>query len=131
TEEQRARFRLEAEAVARLKHPHIVPVHAWGEHQGRPYFALEYLEGGSLADRLRRGPLPVRQAAELVADLAGAVQHAHDRGVLHRDLKPSNVLLDGEGRPCLSDFGLARSDGGPCLTEAGRVLGTPGYMSPE
>src|SRR5262249_33617107 len=83
------RFRREAEAVARLKHPHIVQVHAWGEHRGQPYFALELIEGKSLARAVGDGPWPPRRAAELVALLAGAVHHAHQRGILHRDLKPA------------------------------------------
>jgi predicted Ser/Thr protein kinase len=127
-----SRFRAEAEAVAWLKHPHIVPVYAFGEHDGQPYFALEYVVGGSLADRLEGRAWPTRPAVELVATLAGAIQHAHERGIIHRDLKPANVLLDEEGRPHITDFGLAhRVQEGEGLTLDGDVLGTPGYMAPE
>jgi serine/threonine-protein kinase len=91
--EQRARFRTEAEAVARLQHPHIVAVHAVGQHEGRPFLTMEFLAGGSLADRLRGEPQPPRQAAALLETLARAVQYAHEHGVVHRDLKPANVLL--------------------------------------
>jgi serine/threonine protein kinase len=142
TAEQRARFRAEAGALARLRHAHIVPVYDYDEHQGQPYFALEYVEGGSLDKRLGGRPQPPAAAARLVFLLARAVQHAHSCGVVHRDLKPSNVLLAPEadepglnspyGLPKLSDFGLAH-----CLEEAGAqtaegaVLGTPSYMAPE
>src|SRR5262249_31947776 len=101
-----------------------------GEHQGLPFLALEYVEGGSLAARLATGPLPARQAAMLLEKLARAVQHAHEHGGLHRDLKPANVLLDEHGEPKLSDFGLARPQR-PELTAPGAVLGTPSYMAPE
>jgi predicted Ser/Thr protein kinase len=136
-DEARARFRREAEAVAQLKHPNIVPVYAWGEHEGQPFFALEYIDGGSLADRLDGKPWEPRRAAGLVASLAAAVQHAHEHGILHRDLKPHNVLLDHDGVPHLTDFGLARplsdfgSNPGEALTLAGGILGTPAYMAPE
>ena len=127
----RARFLIEAEAVAALEHPHVVRVFAFGEHDGFPYLAMEYLPGGSLADRLKAGgPLPPREAAAVVAKLAGAVAQAHARGVVHRDIKPANVMLAADGSPRLTDFGLAkvgRSD----LTGTGAVLGTPAYMSPE
>jgi hypothetical protein len=119
--------------VARLEHPHIVPVYAFGEYAEGPYLAMKYVEGGSLARRLREGePWPARKAAALVADLAGAVEHAHRRGILHRDLKPGNVLLSAEGHAYLTDFGLARWLGGQDgLTRAGEALGTPAYMPPE
>jgi tRNA A-37 threonylcarbamoyl transferase component Bud32 len=129
---ERQRFRIEAEAAANLDHPHIVPIYEVGEHDGRQFFTMAYVEGGSLADRLAAGPLPPRAAAELVQTLALAVQYAHDRGILHRDLKPANVLLDTQDRPRISDFGLAkryRKGDGPTLS--GNVLGTPSYMPPE
>jgi serine/threonine-protein kinase len=129
---ERRRFRAEAEATARLSHPNIVQIHELGEHDGCPYFALELVEGGSLADRLDGTPLPARRAAELVLVLAGAVRHAHERGVLHRDLKPANVLLGADGTPKIADFGVARRldvDGGQ--TQTGAVVGTPSYMAPE
>jgi serine/threonine-protein kinase len=126
-----ARFRTEAEAVAKLKHPHIVPVYAFGEHRGRPYFALEFIEGTTLAGRLKGPPWPPRQAAALVATLAGATHYAHRQGILHRDLKPANILLDAQGQPHITDFGLARDLHGCGLTSEGAVLGTPAYMAPE
>lgn len=126
------RFKTEAEAAALLDHPCIVPIYDVGETDGQPWFTMKLIEGGSLATRLRQGPLPSREAAKLVARVAHAVHHAHRRGVLHRDLKPGNILLDSAGIPHLTDFGLAKlasveSD----LTLSGVQLGTPNYMSPE
>jgi serine/threonine-protein kinase len=129
---ERARFRTEAEAIARLQHPHVVQIYEVGEHQGLPYLALEFVAGGSLAERLDGTPLPARQAARLVADLAGALHAAHGRGLVHRDLKPANVLLTEDGAPKVSDFGLAKLlDLGIGPTASGEVLGTPSYMAPE
>ncbi len=126
------RFRAEAANAAKLKHPNIVTVHEVGEQGGQHYFAMDLVRGGNLADATREGPLPPRQAAELVANVAAAVQHAHQQGVLHRDLKPSNVLLDTGGEPHVTDFGLARPmDDESSLTLTGQVLGTPGYIAPE
>ncbi|HBP19087.1 MAG TPA: hypothetical protein DEA08_15035, partial [Planctomycetes bacterium] len=126
-----ARFARESEALGRLRHPGIVPVHAAGEHEGRPYLVMDLVDGESLATRLEReGPLPLPAASALIAELADAIAHAHEMGVLHRDLKPDNVLLDREGRVLLTDFGLARlhrSD----LSKTGQILGTPGYFAPE
>ena len=102
------RFRGEAEAVARLDHPGIVPIHEVGALEGRHFFSMGYVEGQSLAAHLARGPMPPREAATLVRDVAEAVQHAHDHGVIHRDLKPGNVLLDRSGHPRVTDFGLAK-----------------------
>jgi tetratricopeptide (TPR) repeat protein len=131
-EQERARFRTEALAVARLQHPNVVQVFEVGEHQGHPYLALQYVEGGSLADRLRSGPQPPREAAELVERLARAVQAAHDKGVIHRDLKPANVLLAADGTPRIADFGLAkRLDAQSTATQTGAIVGTPAYMAPE
>jgi serine/threonine protein kinase len=127
-----ARFRAEAEAVARLQHPHIVQIHEVGERQGRPYFALEYLEAGSLAAKLDGTPWPPRKAAALVETLARAVHAAHEKRVIHRDLKPGNVLLTVDGQPKVTDFGLAkRLDAGDGLSQTGVVMGTPSYMPPE
>jgi serine/threonine-protein kinase len=126
------RFRSEAEAAARLDHPHIVPIYAVGEEHGEPYFLMRYVAGTTLARRLAVGPLPPREAAGLLAPICRAVAYAHGRGVLHRDLKPSNILIDPEGRPHVSDFGLAkRIDIDASLTGSGAILGTPSYMPPE
>jgi tetratricopeptide (TPR) repeat protein len=126
------RFRTEAEAAARLHHPHVVQVYETGEHQGRPFMVMELLGGGSLAQKLAQAPLAPRAAAELLEVLARAVQHAHERGVVHRDLKPANVLLAEDGTPKVTDFGLARRlDLGSAHTLTGAVLGTPSYMAPE
>jgi tRNA A-37 threonylcarbamoyl transferase component Bud32 len=126
------RFRTEAEAAANLEHPNIVPIYEVGEWEGQQYFSMGYVEGGSLADRIATGPFTPNEAAQLLKPLAEAVQFAHDRGVIHRDLKPSNVLIDGAGRPKLTDFGLAKrvqKTDGPTMT--GDILGTPAYMPPE
>jgi WD40 repeat protein len=125
-----ARFLREAEIIARLQHPHVVQVHEFGTHEGKPYFSLEYLEGGSLADKLKGEPQPPRQAAQIVQTLSRAVQAAHAQGIVHRDLKPSNVLLAADGTPKVTDFGLARQ-GDSGMTATGEVLGTPSYMAPE
>jgi len=127
-----SRFRAEAETVARLHHPLIVQIYDYGEHEGLPYLALELIEGGSLAARLDGTPWPARQAAEMVAALASAVQFAHERGVIHRDLKPANILLEG-GTAKITDFGLAKmfGEGDRSHTETGAILGTPSYMAPE
>jgi hypothetical protein len=130
--EELARFHLEAAAVARLKHPGIVQLHEFGEHDGNPFFSLELLEGGSLDNKLEAGPLPAHAAAALVEKVARATQHAHAAGIIHRDLKPANVLLTAAGEPKITDFGLAKqlnADQG--LSYTGAVLGTPLYMAPE
>jgi serine/threonine-protein kinase len=126
------RFRNEAEAVANLDHPNIVPVHEVGEHAGRHYFSMRLIEGSSLDKQLARyGPNP-KGAARLVALIARAVHHAHLRGILHRDLKPSNILLDAAGQPHVTDFGLAkRVEVDSTLTQSGALIGTPSYMAPE
>jgi serine/threonine-protein kinase len=130
--EQLARFRAEAQAIAQLKHPGIVQVFEVGGHDGLPYFALEFIEGGCLADTVRDGPWPPRKAAGLAVQLARAIQAAHDRGIIHRDLKPANVLLTADGTPKITDFGLARRlELDQRQTHTGTILGTPTYMSPE
>ena len=126
------RFHTEAEAAANLQHPNIVAIHEIGEFDGQHYFSMDYIEGQNLAERVGDCPMPATQAAALVKKIAEAVHYAHQRGTLHRDLKPSNVLIDAEGQPRITDFGLAKQlsrDTG--LTQTGAVLGTPAYMPPE
>jgi tRNA A-37 threonylcarbamoyl transferase component Bud32 len=127
-----ARFRAEAEAVARLQHPNIVQIYEVGEHGGLPYFTLEFCPGGSLAAQLDGTSLPPHRAAQLVEVLARAVHAAHQCGIIHRDLKPANVLLAADSTPKITDFGLAkRLDGAGGQTASGAVVGTPSYMAPE
>jgi eukaryotic-like serine/threonine-protein kinase len=127
-----SRFRTEAQSAAGLAHPNIVPVYKVGEHDGRAYFSMQYVEGTTLAARVAAGPLRPDEAARLVAAIARAVEHAHHAGILHRDLKPSNVLLDIDGNPLVTDFGLAKQvAGGASLTGSGAIVGTPSYMAPE
>jgi WD40 repeat protein len=148
------RFFREAEAVARLQHPNIVPIYEVGEHEGRPFFSMEYLEGGSLAKRLGGKPIVPHDAARLLEPIAAAVHFAHQRGIVHRDLKPGNILLASEGRqppmvgeersagssrppladciPKITDFGLAKQiESDVKLTQTGSIVGTVGYMAPE
>jgi WD40 repeat protein len=130
--DERARFRTEAEAVARLGHPGIVGIYEVGEQAGCPYLALEFVSGGTLAQLLNGTPVPPRRAAQLLLDLARAVEHAHERGIVHRDLKPANILLTESGAPKVADFGLAKLlDADKGHTSTGTRLGTPSYMAPE
>ena len=127
------RFRREAETIAQLSHPHIVPLHFIGQKDDLVYLVMEAIDGGSLADRLEReGQLPIDESARIFGEVASALAHAHKRGVVHRDIKPQNVLLDGEsGRALVTDFGIARTAEGGSLTATGMVVGTPAYLSPE
>jgi serine/threonine protein kinase len=141
-----ARFRAEAEAAARLNHPNIVQVFEVGEHLGQPFFSMQYVEGTTLGRKIADGPLPSREAARLLIPVCRAVAEAHRNGVLHRDLKPSNILIDEDGRPFVTDFGLAKriqpigqsqsAEGTAAadfetLTNSGAIIGTPSYMAPE
>jgi len=129
--EMHDRFRGEARTAARLSHPNIVPLHAYGEVAGMPYFVMGYVRGESLAERLRReGKLSEEESRRVLAELAGALDHAHRQGVVHRDIKPDNVLIDDEsGRAMLTDFGVAKGTGHGEVTT--HIVGTPHYMSPE
>src|SRR6058998_3930314 len=126
------RFRLEAEAAARLEHPGIVPIHEVGERDGSCYFSMKFVEGGQLDEVARREPMPIRRTVELIAKVACTVHYAHEHGILHRDIKPGNILLDKKGEPHLTDFGLARLvETESTVTRTLEVLGTPSYMAPE
>src|SRR5215813_2156132 len=126
------RFRLEAEAAARLEHPGIVPIHDVGERDGSCYFSMKFVEGGQLDAVAKREPMSIRRAAELIAKVARTIHYAHEHGILHRDIKPGNILLDTKGEPHLTDFGLARLvESESSVTHTLDVLGTPSYMAPE
>jgi TolB-like protein/predicted Ser/Thr protein kinase len=126
------RFRLEAEAAASLDHPCIVPIYEVGERDGQCYFSMKFVEGGQLDEVIKHTPLSIRQAAELIAKVARTVHYAHEHGILHRDIKPGNILLDANGEPHLTDFGLARLvESESTVTRTLEVLGTPSYMAPE
>ncbi len=126
------RLRREAEAAAKLNHPGIVPIYEVGERDGTYYFSMRFVEGDRLDELVSRGPVSTRQAAELIAKVARTVHYAHEHGILHRDIKPGNILLDANGEPHLTDFGLARLvEHGSTVTGTLEVMGTPSYMSPE
>lgn len=126
------RFRREAQAVAALAHENVMRVYDYGEDEAGPFMALEWLPGGTLEDRLQHGPLPPSETRHVAEGMAAGLAHVHSRGLMHRDLKPANVMFDEEGRPKLGDLGLARRIAGSgTLTEAGTVLGTAAYISPE
>ena len=139
-QDQIARFRSEAEAVAKLHHPNIVQIYEIADQNGQPYLSLEFVDGGSLAQKLDGTPQPARAAGRLVEVLARAMHYAHQRGIVHRDLKPANILLSsarGEtastdyGLPKITDFGLAKQEGETGQTRTGAVLGTPSYIAPS
>jgi serine/threonine protein kinase/tetratricopeptide (TPR) repeat protein len=126
------RFRLEAEAAASLDHPCIVPIYEVGERDGQCYFSMKFIEGGQLDEVVKDAPMSIRQAVELTAKVARTVHYAHEHGILHRDIKPGNILLDTQGEPHLTDFGLARLvESESTITRTVEVLGTPSYMAPE
>ena len=132
TETHLKRFRREAEAAASLEHPCIVPIYEVGERDGQYYFSMQFIDGGQLDEVVRRTPMSIRHAAELVAKVARTVHYAHEHGILHRDIKPGNILLDQKGEPHLTDFGLARLvESDSTVTATLDVLGTPSYMAPE
>src|SRR5262245_48440325 len=126
------RFRLEAEAAASLDHPCIVPIYEIGERDGRCYFSMKFVEGGQLDELVKHEPVSISQAAELIAKVARTVHYAHEHGILHRDIKPGNILVDKNGEPHLTDFGLARlAESQSTITRTLDVMGTPSYMAPE
>jgi serine/threonine protein kinase len=126
------RLRREAEAAAKLNHPGIVPIYEVGERDGTYYFSMRFVEGDPVDEVVSRGPVSARQAAELIAKVARTVHYAHEHGILHRDIKPGNILLDANGEPHLTDFGLARLvEHGSTVTGSLEVMGTPSYMAPE
>jgi len=128
----RTRFEREAKMIALLEHPAIVPVYDFGEQDEQPYIVMRYMAGGSLADHLMKGAVPLDETARIIARLAPALDAAHARGIIHRDLKPGNVLFDQYGNAFLSDFGIARLTQSAATTITGEaIVGTPAYMSPE
>jgi TolB-like protein/Tfp pilus assembly protein PilF len=132
TEAHLRRLRREAEAAAHLNHPGIVPIYEVGERDGTSYFSMRFVEGDSLDELVSHGPIAARQAAELIAKVAHTVHYAHEHGILHRDIKPGNILLDADGEPHLTDFGLARLlEHGSTVTGTNEIMGTPSYMAPE
>src|SRR5207248_195648 len=132
TEAHLRRFRLEAEAAASLNHPSVVPIHEIRERHDCCYYSMNLVEGGQLDEAVKRAPMSIRRAVELIAKLARTVHYAHEHGILHRDIKPGNILLDAEGEPLLTDFGLAGlMEAESTITRTLDVMGTPSYMAPE
>ena len=128
----RERFRHEAEIAASLRHPNIVPIYEVGEWEGQPFFSMQFIDGPRLDEAQRIKPFTPKDASWLMVKVAQTVHFAHQRGILHRDLKPGNILLDSQGEPCLTDFGLAKAlDVDATITQTTALLGTPSYMSPE
>ncbi len=131
TPQFRTRFDREAQTIASLEHPAIVPVHDYGEEDGQPYLVMRLMQGGSLADRLREGPLPIREVSKILDRIGSALDRAHEAGVIHRDLKPGNILFDQYGDAYLADFGIARMANSSATLTGSGLIGTPAYMSPE
>ena len=127
----RARFKREAQAAANLDHPNIVTIHEVSEYRGRPFFAMQHVEGNSLRDVIKDKELPLERVIHLAIQMCEGLGKAHRAGIVHRDIKPSNIVMDSDGRPKLLDFGLAAIQGTEKLTKTGSTLGTIGYMSPE
>ena len=128
----RKRFDREAKVAQRVDHPHVVPVIEAGEHDGLPYLAQVFIEGGSLEDRIKRdGPLPVTDTVRIASAVASGLDALHGEGLIHRDLKPANILLGSDGTPFIADFGLAKDRDASVLTQAGQALGSMDYMAPE
>src|SRR5690606_9931903 len=127
-----SRFEREAQIVAKLEHPHIVPVYDFAEHEGQPFLVMKYIEGQTLKALNERGALPLEEIVRIMPPIAAALDYAHRQGVLHRDIKPSNIILDNQGTPYLTDFGLARmAQSGESTLSTDMLLGTPHYISPE
>ena len=127
----KARFEREVEVLRKLEHPNIVPILDFGEHEGSPFIVMPYISTGTLADKLKSGPLTPQEGARFMSEVSGALADAHEQGIVHRDIKPSNILIDEGGTALLSDFGLAHlTDVHESLTGSA-VIGTPAYMSPE
>ena len=127
-----ARFQREARVVAKLEHPHIVPVYDYAQHEGRPYLIMKFIEGDTLKARLNKGPLTSEEIEKVVDSVGSALAYAHKQGILHRDIKPSNVLVAKDGEMYLADFGLARiAQSGESTLSSDMIMGTPQYISPE
>lgn len=127
----RERFEREAQLIARIEHPAIVPVYDFGEQENRPYLVMRYMPGGALAGKIREGPLSLASAAQILTQIAPALDAVHAQGIIHRDLKPANILLDGFGNPAISDFGIAHFSQATSDLTGSAIIGTPSYMSPE
>ena len=125
------RFEREAKTIAMLEHPAIVPVYDFGEEDGQPYFVMRYMTGGSLADRMKNGPISIQEAARIITHIAPALDDAHNKGIIHRDLKPGNILYDQFNEPYISDFGIAKLTESQSNVTGSAIVGTPAYMSPE
>lgn len=131
-ETMRMRFEREARTIYKLRHPHILPLLGYGEEQGMPYMVMPLMRGGTPADMLKSGPLPIEKTARIVSQIARALDYAHQQGIIHRDLKPANILMDESGAAFLTDFGVARiTETSAKLTGTGDFLGTAAYASPE